>query len=82
MSHDKRCTKISNGRLILKGIINDNLQSDTSKYLTGGIFTKYKKTLSLVNLSLESNLMERKARGLQYGYVLFIRGKTFHMMER
>lgn len=43
MSYDKRCTKISNGRLILKGIINDNLQSDTSKYLTGGIFTKYKK---------------------------------------
>ncbi|MDE6608120.1 MAG: glycoside hydrolase family 16 protein [Lachnospiraceae bacterium] len=43
MSLDNRCFEFRNGCIVLKGIVNDNLKSDTSKYLTGGIYTKHKK---------------------------------------
>lgn len=46
MSDDDRCFDLRNGCLILRGILNDNKSNDTSKYLTGGIYTKYKKSFS------------------------------------
>lgn len=41
-SSDDRCYEMRDGLLILKGIINDNTQTDTAKYLTGGLWTKDK----------------------------------------
>lgn len=42
-SHDDRCYEMRNGRLVLKGIVNDDLEKDTAHYLTGGVYTKDKK---------------------------------------
>ena len=37
-SFDNRCYEMRDGCLILKGIVNDNMDVDTAKYLTGGQF--------------------------------------------
>lgn len=42
-SKDERCFDHRDGKIILKGIVNDDLTADPSKYLTGGIWTKGKK---------------------------------------
>lgn len=39
-SDDPRCLDFRNGCLILRGIKNDDLQKDTSQYLTGGIVSE------------------------------------------
>lgn len=41
-SFDDRCYEMRDGKLILKGIVNDDLQKDPSPYLTGGVWTKGK----------------------------------------
>lgn len=41
-SFDNRCYEMRDGCLILKGIVNDNMDVDTAKYLTGGLWTKDK----------------------------------------
>lgn len=41
-SFDDRCYEMRNGFLILKGIVNDDLEADSSPYLTGGVWTKDK----------------------------------------
>lgn len=38
-SSDPRCLEMRDGLLVLKGIVNDNLQADTAHYLTGGVVT-------------------------------------------
>ena len=42
-SKDKRCFAFRDGNLVLRGIVNDNLQADSSAYLCGGLVTKGKK---------------------------------------
>lgn len=44
MSYDERCYELRDGQMILRGIINEDLQKDSSPYLTGGIWTKGKKS--------------------------------------
>ena len=44
MSNDERCYEMRDGKLILRGIINEDLQKDSSPYLTGGIWTKGKRS--------------------------------------
>lgn len=44
LSHDERCYEMRDGLLILRGIVNENLQKDSSAYLSGGIWTKGKKS--------------------------------------
>ena len=44
MSMDERCYELRDGQLILRGIINEDLQKDSSPYLTGGVWTKNKKS--------------------------------------
>lgn len=41
-SSDPRCYEFRNGCLVLKGIVNDDLKTDTARYLTGGVYTKGK----------------------------------------
>lgn len=43
-SKDERCMAFRDGLLVLTGIVNDDLQADSAAYLTGGIWTKYKKS--------------------------------------
>lgn len=39
-SKDPRCLTFRKGCLVLRGIVNDDLQADTAHYLTGGVVTK------------------------------------------
>ena len=43
LSHDERCYQMRDGQLILRGIVNEGFQKDSSIYLTGGIWTKGKQ---------------------------------------
>ena len=45
MTNDERCFEIKNGTVILKGIKNNLVPSDPMPYLTGGIYTKGKRTI-------------------------------------
>lgn len=42
-SDDVRCYAFRNGNLVLRGIVNDDLDADPSAYLCGGLCTKGKK---------------------------------------
>lgn len=39
-SNDPRCLEFRDGCLVLRGIVNDNLDADTAHFLTGGVMTK------------------------------------------
>lgn len=45
MTSHERCYAMRDGNLILKGLKNDFITTDPVQYLTGGIYTKGKKTL-------------------------------------
>ena len=44
MSDRDQCFEYGDGKLIFKGIVNNIDSKDSSKYLTGGLYTKYKKS--------------------------------------
>lgn len=54
-SHDPRCFAFRDGMLVLRGIVNDDTVADSAPYLTGGVWTKGKK-------SFEPGRFEIKAR--------------------
>ena len=43
MSSDPRCYEFRDGCIVMKAIVNDDLQTDPVPYLTGGIYTKFLK---------------------------------------
>lgn len=43
LSNDERCYEMRDGVLILRGIVNEGFQKDSSAYLSGGIWTKGKQ---------------------------------------
>lgn len=49
------------GNLILRGIVNTQYPSDTSRYLTGGVYTKNKKTIKYGKVEIKAKL--QGARG-------------------
>lgn len=50
------------GNLILKGIVNTTLKDDTVKYITGGVYSKDKKTFGLGRVEIRAKL------GMAQGY--------------
>ncbi len=56
MSTDERCYELRDGNLILRGIINGNLQMDDSPYLTGGVWTKGKKSFTRGRMEIRAKL--------------------------
>ena len=56
MSYDERCYELRDGQMILRGIINENLQKDSSPYLTGGIWTKGKKSFERGRMEIRAKL--------------------------
>lgn len=42
MSMDDRLFKVKGGKLILYGLVNDYLPQDTARFLTGGVYTRWK----------------------------------------
>lgn len=55
-SSNPNCYELKNGKLILKGIINADLHSDTAKYLTGGISTEGKKIFSPGRIEIKAKI--------------------------
>ena len=60
-SHDERCFAFRDGNLVLRGIVNDDLEADTSAYLCGGLFTKGKKEFAPGRIEVRAKL--QAARG-------------------
>lgn len=56
MSMDERCYELRDGQLILLGIINEDLQKDSSPYLTGGVWTKNKKSFVRGRVEIRAKL--------------------------
>jgi beta-glucanase (GH16 family) len=50
------CYGIRHGKLILKGIRNYSQTNDTAHYLTGGVFTKNKKTFGVGRIEVRAKL--------------------------
>ena len=56
MSMDERCYELRDGQLTLRGIINEDLQKDSSPYLTGGVWTKNKKSFVRGRVEIRAKL--------------------------
>lgn len=58
-SHDS-CYSIKDGNLILRGVNNNFLPSDTASYLTGGIWSKGKKTFTYGRIEIRAKIGKAK----------------------
>ncbi|MBQ5663766.1 MAG: glycoside hydrolase family 16 protein [Bacteroidaceae bacterium] len=56
MSFDERCYDFSDGKMTLIGLVNDYLPQDTAPYLTGGIFTKDKFSITYGKVEVKARL--------------------------
>lgn len=56
LSHDERCYQIRDGQLILRGIINEDYQKNSSAYLTGGIWTKGKHSFERGRIEIKAKM--------------------------
>lgn len=54
MSYEDSCYAINNGILTLKGIRNNISKSDTASYLTGGIWTKGKRSITYGKIEVKA----------------------------
>lgn len=61
MSYHENCYDVKDGNLILRGLVNDIDRQDTARYLTGGIYTKDKKTIRYGKVEVRAKLED--ARG-------------------
>ena len=56
VSYDERCYEIRDGVLILRGIVNEDFQKDSSTYLTGGIWTKDKQSFKRGRIEIRAKM--------------------------
>jgi len=56
MSDFDSCYAMRDGKLVLRGIVNNHFPNDTSKYLTGGIYTKDKVSFGFGRLEIRAKL--------------------------
>ena len=61
MSDHPDCIIIQDGKLYLRGIVNENLKQDTARYLTGGVDTKGKFAFQYGKIEIRAKL--EHARG-------------------
>ena len=57
MSSYDGCYDVSNGKLTLLGITNEALPGDTAPYLTGGVYTKGKFSITYGKVEIKAKLM-------------------------
>ncbi len=60
MTPNDACYEMRDGKLVLKGIKNDILKGDTATYLTGGVYTKGKKTFDYGKIVIRAKLGSAK----------------------
>ena len=56
MSDSELCYDLVDGNLVLKGLINPDRSTDTVPYITGGIYTKYKRAFHGGRLEIKAQL--------------------------
>lgn len=56
MSNEDRLYEIKKGKLILWGIVNNIVPSDTAQYLTAGVWTRYKKGFKNGRISIRARV--------------------------
>ncbi|TCD11169.1 glycoside hydrolase family 16 protein [Pedobacter frigidisoli] len=56
MSNNDSCYALRKGKMILRGITNNDFSKDTSRYLTGGIYTKSKVAFGMGRLEIRAKL--------------------------
>lgn len=72
MSDFDSCYAMRNGKLILRGIVNNSLPNDTARYLTGGVYTKDKVAFGFGRLEIYAKL--NGARGAWSAFWLLSQG--------
>ncbi|OJY82029.1 MAG: beta-glucanase [Sphingobacteriales bacterium 40-81] len=72
MSDFDSCYAMRDGKMILRGIINNSLPNDTARYLTGGIYTKDKVSFGFGRLEIHAKL--NGARGAWPAFWLLSQG--------
>ncbi|MFT3948325.1 MAG: glycoside hydrolase family 16 protein [Agriterribacter sp.] len=72
MSDIDSCYAMRDGKMILRGIVNNSLPNDTAKYLTGGIYTKDKVGFGFGRLEIHAKL--NGARGAWPAFWLLSQG--------
>jgi len=60
MTRDSKCYSIEDGKLILKGIVNEDTLSDSRPYLTGGVYTKDKFAFRYGKIEIHAKLESAK----------------------
>jgi beta-glucanase (GH16 family) len=56
MTDHEECIRIKNGKLYLRGIVNENKESDSVPYLTGGLETKGKFSIQYGKVEIRAKL--------------------------
>ena len=56
MSDNEACYEMRDGNLVLKGIVNTDLENDTAPYITGGVYTKNKRGFHGGRLEVKAKL--------------------------
>ena len=60
MSDNEACYEMRDGNLVLKGIVNTDLENDTAPYITGGVYTKLNcRVRKVLGRLFGSNLVTR-----------------------
>jgi beta-glucanase (GH16 family) len=72
MSDFDSCYAMRDGKLILRGIINNSVPKDTARYITGGVYTKDKVTFGFGRLEIRAKL--NGARGAWPAFWLLSQG--------
>lgn len=75
MSNFDSCYAMRDGKLILRGIINNSQPNDTARYLTGGIYSKDKVTFGFGRLEINAKL--NGARGAWPAFWLLSQDMTW-----
>ena len=57
MSDNEACYEMRNGNLVLKGIMNPDRTKDTLAYITGGLYTKYKRAFYGGRIEVKAKLV-------------------------
>ena len=47
---------VRDGKLILRGAVNTNLEADTARFVTGGLYTKHKRTIKYGKVEVRAKL--------------------------
>lgn len=56
MSHADSLFAVRDGKLILRGCVNTNLTADTARFVTGGLYTRHKRTIKYGKVEVRAKL--------------------------